>query len=213
MRRIPAFATVLVGLAMAAMIALGLWQLRRADEKKAVLAQYAQAATRPTMAFPTGFVKDRSDVLFRTASALCLNPTAPIVEGGLGPSARAGWRHIVRCGTGVEGPGLLIDIGWTPSFDAKSSWQGGAISGVIAEMPQHHSLLARVTGKVPPPELVLIAAIPAPGFEASAPPSIDEVPNNHLAYAVQWFIFAGLAGLIYALSIRNRMKPPLPNLP
>jgi surfeit locus 1 family protein len=213
MTRIPVFATALVAMAMAAMIALGIWQLRRADEKKAILAQYAQAASRPAMAFPTGFVKDRNDVLFRRASALCLNPAAPTVEGGLGPSARAGWRHIVRCGSGVEGPGLLIDIGWTPSFDAKSSWQGGQISGVIGEMPQHHSLLERVVGTVSPPELVLIASNPVPGFEASAPPSIDDVPNNHLAYAVQWFIFAGLAGLIYALANRKRMTAMPPNLP
>jgi cytochrome oxidase assembly protein ShyY1 len=51
---------------------------------------------------------------------------------------------------------------------------------------------------------MLVSNTPAPGLEASAPPSPDEVPNNHLAYAVQWFLFAGVAALIYGLALRRR---------
>jgi surfeit locus 1 family protein len=32
------------------------------------------------------------------------------------------------------------------------------------------------------------------------------VPNNHLAYAVQWFLFAGVAAVIYALALRRRTR-------
>ena len=48
---------------------------------------------------------------------------------------------------------------------------------------------------------------PAAGLEANPAPDLSSVPNNHLAYAVQWFIFAALAGIIYALALRRRMKP------
>ncbi len=30
------------------------------------------------------------------------------------------------------------------------------------------------------------------------------MPNNHLAYAVQWFLFAAIAGAIYVLALRRR---------
>ena len=50
----------------------------------------------------------------------------------------------------------------------------------------------------------LVAASPGPGLEASAPPSPDTIPNNHLSYAIQWFLFALIAVVIYALALRWR---------
>ena len=41
---------------------------------------------------------------------------------------------------------------------------------------------------------------------ASAPPSPDTIPNNHLSYAIQWFLFAGIALIIYTLALRQRWK-------
>jgi surfeit locus 1 family protein len=52
----------------------------------------------------------------------------------------------------------------------------------------------------------LVAAEPGPGLMASAPPSPDSIPNNHLSYAIQWFLFAGIAALIYVLALRNRSR-------
>ena len=37
-------------------------------------------------------------------------------------------------------------------------------------------------------------------------PSGADVPNNHLAYAVQWFIFAAAALIIYILAVRRRLQ-------
>jgi surfeit locus 1 family protein len=53
---------------------------------------------------------------------------------------------------------------------------------------------------------MLVATQPAAGLEPSAPPSIIDVPNNHLAYAVQWFLFAGIAAIIYLLALRRRQR-------
>jgi cytochrome oxidase assembly protein ShyY1 len=36
------------------------------------------------------------------------------------------------------------------------------------------------------------------------PPNPEDVPNNHLSYAVQWFAFAGIAAGIYLLAVRRR---------
>ena len=36
-------------------------------------------------------------------------------------------------------------------------------------------------------------------------PDIGLVPNNHLAYAGQWFFFAAVAALIYLVALRRRL--------
>ena len=48
------------------------------------------------------------------------------------------------------------------------------------------------------------------GLEASAPPSLDNIPNNHRAYAAQWFIFAFIALVIYFIALRKRFSEPKP---
>jgi surfeit locus 1 family protein len=37
-------------------------------------------------------------------------------------------------------------------------------------------------------------------------PSLDEIPNNHRFYAIQWFLFAGIALAIYILALRKRLR-------
>ena len=65
------------------------------------------------------------------------------------------------------------------------------VSGVIAPDRTHVFLL--------------VADVPAPGLAPSAAPSPVEIPNNHLSYAVQWFLFAGIALLIYLLALRQKL--------
>jgi cytochrome oxidase assembly protein ShyY1 len=52
----------------------------------------------------------------------------------------------------------------------------------------------------------LVAATAPPGLEPSAPPSIAEIPNNHRSYAVQWFLFALIAVVIYVLALRKKQR-------
>ena len=78
-RRIPVIPTILVTLAIAAMIGLGLWQLLdRLPKKEAFLAQLAANPAKPPMAFPR--IPDET-LLFRRASSLCLQPTAIKLAG------------------------------------------------------------------------------------------------------------------------------------
>jgi surfeit locus 1 family protein len=39
-----------------------------------------------------------------------------------------------------------------------------------------------------------------------APPDPADIPNNHLAYAGQWFFFALTALVIYVLALRRRWR-------
>src|SRR3546814_12958485 len=54
--------------------------------------------------------------------------------------------------------------------------------------------------------LILTADRPVAPLEASQPPSIEDIPNNHLFYAFQWFFFAAAAAVIYLLALRSEER-------
>ena len=207
MRRLPIIPTVVVLLAVAAMIALGLWQLQRASWKEALIARYTANRSLPPMAYPPmGPVAD--DALFRKSRVTCLRVIGWRTEGGSTPTGQPGYRHIAECVTGgAEGPGALIDMGISADPALKSAWVGGIVDGLITAEPNHASLLSGLFGKKKILRPMLVADVPASGLAASAPPSVDSIPNNHLAYAVQWFLFAVVALVIYGIAVRKRMRP------
>jgi surfeit locus 1 family protein len=204
--RVPVVPTLIVGIAVAVMIALGVWQLHRADEKNAALAALAGNAAKPPIAYPMlGPVSNA--VLFRRSSALCVDVAAWRVVAGRASDGTSGYRRIAECRTGAEGPGLLVDMGVSRDPAAVPAWRGGAVSGVITTEPDRTSVLGRLFGSGPVLRPMLVATTPAPGLIASAPPSVDSIPNNHLSYAVQWFLFAAIAAIIYAVALRRRGSP------
>ncbi len=199
MKRVPLVPTLVVGLAIVAMIALGVWQLAdRLPAKEAYLAQLAGNPAKPVMAWPR---MPDDTMLFRRASAFCLEPV-DIRRAGAGA---AGFRLIATCRTGAEGPGLRVQIGTTRDPEAKVAWPGGDVSGWIAHAPDARPLIAGLFSKAVP-EFLLVADRPAPGLNANARPDISSVPNNHLAYGVQWFLFAAVAAIVYAFALRRRAK-------
>lgn len=209
MTRWPVIPTILVAAAMLVMTALGIWQLRRADEKNALIAVYAANQSKGEIAFPM-LAPIPQHALFRPSSANCLEVTGWRKEAGRSADGQSGYRFIAECRTGAEGPGLLADMGVGRDPQAVPQWTGGMVHGRIAAEPQHASLIDQLRGKAPPPRPMLIADQAAPGLSPSAPPSTEDVPNNHLAYAVQWFLFAAIAGLIYWLALRRRQRTPAP---
>lgn len=204
-RRLPVLPTLLVLIAVGIMIALGLWQLERRGEKEAALAVLRANPGRPAVMFPR-FAPVPPDVLFRPSSLHCLRVVGWRKEAGRSADGTSGFRHIAECATGAEGPGALVNVGVSDRSDAKPTWSGGQVSGWIAEEPDHRSFLASLSSDAPPRRPMLIARAPAPGLRAAAPPRADDVPNNHLAYAVQWFLFAGVALVIYVLAVRRRWR-------
>ena len=205
--RFPLIPTAIVALAIAAMIGLGVWQLAiRLPQKEALLAQLAANPSRPEIAFPK-FPDD--SLLFRKADGFCLEPVSSRLTG----AGNAGFRFIVECRTGgLEGPGMLVQLGTTRDPLAKPAWKGGRVSGRISHAPDSRSLLASLFDRTPK-RLMLIADTPAAGLTANATPDISSVPNNHLAYGVQWFLFALVAAVIYLLALRWREKKIGPQAP
>ncbi|MGH6978529.1 MAG: SURF1 family cytochrome oxidase biogenesis protein, partial [Brevundimonas sp.] len=80
--RIPILPSLLVAAAVAAMIGLGVWQLRRAEEKEALLARYEAARGLPPVAFPTMPIGNEDLPLFRQSSGICLTVASMREQAG-----------------------------------------------------------------------------------------------------------------------------------
>ena len=195
-RKLPLIPTILVGLAVAVMIGLGIWQLQRRAEKDALLVTLHAAAGKPPIGWPAIPPKEPLP-LFRHATGNCLQVAGFRTAAGQNRNGEPGYLIIADCRTGAEGPGLAVELGWSKNPNAGKAYRGGLVSGVIAP-----DKLSRMR---------LVASAPGPGLVASAPPSPDMIPNNHLSYAIQWFLFAGIAVTIYWLAVRQRWKKEAAN--
>jgi surfeit locus 1 family protein len=204
-KRIPIVPTLIVVLACAAMIGLGFWQLQRLDQKEALLKLYRANLSRPAISLPTmGPVPTES--LFRRTSANCVRIEQWHSEAGQSQDGGGGFRWIAQCSTGAEGLGLIVDMGVTRALIARPDWTGGEVSGLITTEPDHGSLIASLFGKRSVLRPMIVSDSAAPGLKPSAKPNPDDIPNNHLAYAIQWFIFAAIAALIYGLALRRQNR-------
>lgn len=195
-KRLPVLPTIIVAAAAAAMVGLGIWQLQRATWKEALLDRYARAQEMPPVSWPTMPLKDDQLPLFRHATGVCLKVVGKRAVAGHNRAGESGYAHVVDCMTGIEGPGMSVEIGWSRDPNARAAWNGGPVSGIVA--PDKRTRMR------------LVAATPAPGLQASAPPSTAAISNNHRLYAVQWFSFAAIALIIYALALRQRWKKEPP---
>jgi len=188
-RHWPVVPTIIVLAAVAVMVRLGFWQLDRLDEKEALIARYQAAlengAKRPYPA-DNGGVRDEGD-LFHPTQFDCLNVLGREAIAGRNAQDQTGYVQIARCQT-RRGP-ADVRIGWSRGPDFVD-WNGGAVAGLIVPGGPDGARVQLET--------------PAPGLEPMALPDPANIPNNHLAYAGQWFFFALTALIIYVLALRRR---------
>ncbi len=198
MRRVPVIPTLIVFAAVALMIALGLWQLLdRLPQKQAYLAQLSANPAKPEIAFPR-----RPDPvsLFRRTRAICAPPVAVSLAG----AGAHGYRAIARCHASADAPGPIVQLGTTRDPLSKVIWDGGAVAGYVGQAPDGRPWVATLFSRRLP-EPMLVADPPLGGLAANQRRDPADIPNNHLSYAVQWFLFAATALVIYALAVRARI--------
>lgn len=188
-RRIPVVATVIVLCAVATMIGLGLWQLERRQWKEALLVRYADAlADDAAVKWPTD-PHQFTSTYFRRSTVICASDVKLSAMAGRNAAGEAGWVQIAEC-LNDSGARAAVQLGWSRD-PAPIAFAGGAFAGRIA--PYGSSVR-------------LVADPPMAGLEANAAPDPREIPNNHLAYAVQWFFFAATALIIYVIALRRRTR-------
>ncbi len=186
MRRLPVLPTLIVLLAVGVMVQLGIWQLHRLDEKEALLAHYAEAA-RGGGEVEWGPRGVDESLFYRRARLTCATVSGRSSMAGRNARGEPGLAQTARCVLPGGGTASVV-LGWSARPDAVPAWSGGAVRGVIAPGPR------------------LVADPPLAGLDANAIPDPSELPNNHMAYAVQWFLFAATALVIYAVALRRRMR-------
>lgn len=186
-RRVPVLPTLLVGAAAAVMMALGIWQLGRAEWKADLLARYGAAQEAPgEVAWPRT-PEAVEAALYRRSSLTCDHVLDTRATAGHSAAGASGWVHMVRCA--IDGGGEAeVALGWSRE-PSEPQWAGGRVTGWIAPAGEG----AR-----------LVAAPARAGLEQAARPDPSDLPNNHLAYAGQWFFFALTALVIYWLALRRR---------
>ena len=184
MRKVPIIPTIIVAAAIAVMIALGFWQLGRMGEKEALIARAEQSLA---MSSETEYPRTEKDLearLYRRTTIECASVADATTRAGTSARGEKGVAQRVTC-TLADGTRVPVDLGF--SRDPQPvAWAGGALRGIIAP-----------GGRV-------VAAEPVAGLEPLAAPDPRDLPNNHLAYAGQWFFFALTALVIYILALRRR---------
>lgn len=200
-RQLPLIPTIIVVAAAGVMVWLGFWQLGRADEKAEMIARYEAALDNPE---PTFGSPNSPENLFRRIETYgdCGVLSEPV--SGRARDGRNGWAHVVLCEIGgpdpdrplqEQAPDFVIEtarvmLGWSQS-PQPVQWDGGMIAGTIAPNRDGGG--------------TIVADPPVAGLEPLAEPNPNDLPNNHLAYAGQWFFFALTALAIYGFALRSRL--------
>jgi surfeit locus 1 family protein len=188
-RRIPLVPTLVVGAAVATMIALGVWQLQRKEWKEGLIARFQTAQTMSSDVPWPADASQYEQALFRHSRLVCDRVTGTSAIAGRSAEGEAGWAQVAHCE--LDGGGAAdVALGWTRD-PAPLAWQGGEVLGFVGP-----------AGK----GVRLIASPPQAGLAPLAHPDPRDLPNNHLSYAVQWFLFAATALVIYALALRRRSR-------
>lgn len=201
MRRLPIIPTLIVAAAVAVMIGLGVWQLQRAGWKDRMLADLAAAESLPPVDLDPLLAREAQPVsiAFRRAVVGCaIDGAKPQLRAGRSQSGTSGYSAFVRCRPDGQG--------WAGRLEVDAGWIGAPDESLRVTLP------ARISGRIGTAEtsgpIILTADAPAAGLQPSAPPSVDDIPNNHLAYAFQWFFFAATALLVYLIALRRRRRSP-----
>lgn len=190
-RQLPVIPTMLVLAAAGVMVYLGFWQLGRADEKAAMIAEHS-AALEEAEVVEIGYGQPGLD--YRTVRMDCQFPYGWEAVAGRNTNGQSGFAHRYRCTTSMtlppDGPqATVVDVGWSRS-PVDPGYTGGQVEGVM------------VTTSV----WKIVASEPIAGLQPLAKPDPNDLPNNHLAYAGQWFFFALTALVIYGFAVQSRLK-------
>ncbi|HEX5340565.1 MAG TPA: SURF1 family protein [Gammaproteobacteria bacterium] len=204
----------------AVLIRLGIWQLHRADYKRALLQQYTQAEKQPPLDFNQALV----------AAPAALSRYRHVVVHGHYDAARQillqDMQHDQQIGYEVLTPFVLepqqrmvmVDRGWLSKAlgDTKApplplDGNHREIRGVIGILPvpgirlgketvppgwpkillyPRYQTLAKLYGAALAPQVILLDADQADGLVRDWRPDVGFPPVRHLAYALQWFALA-----------------------
>lgn len=202
MKRVPILPTLLVLVAVLTMIGLGIWQLQRRAEKDLLVSQASANLGKALIPLPPA---PTDATLFRRVTTVCQRTGAWRVEAGRASDGTSGYRHIVECYPDRTPTAVLVEMGVATDPRIAPRFPGGRVVGTLVKAPGGNSLLDRMRG-AGSDQFMIVAERPASGLKPSRRPDPATLPNNHLAYALQWFFFAMGGIVIYVLALRRRSR-------
>ncbi len=205
MRRPPVLASLIVLVLVAILVGLGVWQLQRARWKADLIARLEAAPALPELGpsdFEEAMLGLRS-VQYRRASHVCRpGRVRPYdLKGGSSQSGEGGFLVLVSCRPNDKPPDIVIVAGWTRdagamrrTFEVDTFFEGLVIERPYGDAPGR-------------PQFMLIPTTAIPELAPARLPSPRDLPDNHLAYAGQWFGLAVALLAIYGVWLRRRRVP------
>ena len=213
---LPAISTAIM---LVILISLGVWQLERMAWKQGLLDQIARAEAQPAIDLPDtppAFAKIQVTGVFRNDLwSLYGAQGRDTAQGTLMGGQLLG---VLDRPSGA----VLVDLGWVPSAATHPRPGRATVEGFIrpAEHPGLFAATDDLRGrrfytldpvaigaglgvKLAPFTLVALgpAGMPDPSRALPRP------PNDHFGYALTWFSFAVILGIIFALHARRTLRP------
>jgi len=233
------FGTVLMLIGVALFVRLGLWQLHRADEKQALLDQYA-AGQQSTVEL-TAANRDSLQRYQQVRASGHYDPGRQILLDNM-PSqhGQPGYRVVTPFQL-TSGDWLLVDRGWIPMgrtrMDLPEVPVGGQTRGIVGrldELPRagvhldapdnpaanwprvmnfpQQPTLEQALGHSLLKGLLLLDPKQPDGYERVWEAHFSFGPERHIGYAVQWFALAVAAVVIYLiLGFKRSRRPATPS--
>ena len=200
--RLPLIPTVITAAGVLILCALGRWQLERREWKADLIARAEASRDLPPVSpaeFRAAMAGDVS-VQYRQATIGCHpGPKKPYdLRPGSSASGTSGFFVLVSCRPNDLPPDIVAVAGWTRRVDVKdlTLTLDHELSGTIIENPY---------GKAPNrPRFMLIPDTAIAPLERPAQPQAADLPDNHLAYAMQWFGLAAALAAIFGVWLRRR---------
>lgn len=228
----PAFWPTAIALPMlAALLALGTWQLYRLDWKRDLIARIEQRVNAPPVPLPVQIADPAAWEYRRVVVTGTFLHERELHVLGHTRRGNLGY-HVVTPLRRTDGGGLvLVDRGWVPSDrkepPARAEGQVGgptAVEGIV-RLPWPQGLfvpdndparniwfwtdaaaMERAVGAALPPLLVEAGPAPNPGGLPVGGQTRLQIPNNHLQYAMTWYGMAVALVVIYVVWHRQRAR-------
>jgi surfeit locus 1 family protein len=208
-------------LAAAGFVRLGVWQLDRLHQRRAANTETMAARRAPPVTLAPGTTGAESLAERRVVAEGRYDQARDVIIRGEAYQGSPGVFVVTPLLLGAKGPAVLVPDAVTVNLEGLQEPGEVTVRGIARPMPSGSGApiehggrttwrrldLAALRARLPYELLpIYIQQIPdssLPRFPRRvAPAPIDEGP--HLSYAIQWFLFAGMAGAFAVLVVGRR---------
>lgn len=226
---LPIIATLVTFLAVVIMFTLGLWQLQRADEKSQRLAAIELAAVSAPLSLSTAMaLKDEARDFPIHFEGTAQSTKYFLLDNRI-QHGQVGYEVIVPVKSALGE--VLVNFGWVAAPALRSDLPAVSISGVEKEyqgmlaIPLKNSLISETAifdqqwpkvvqqidiglmaqhyAQTLMPFVILLNTETDTEYLRNWQPVVMP-PEKHIAYAIQWFLLAGAAPIIFIIAQRRR---------